>query len=138
MAITTTTVNMTALLPDDAAPDSATVTFSLSSPGWEGDAVIPDAVTVDLDANGDGSVSLWANAANLAVYTFYRVTVSYYRAAPFSADRIQTKRLGSIYVPTTGPVGLGDLFKDFSASTSEDWGLVTESADQDADWGLVA
>lgn len=134
--VTTTTVNIGAVLPDDAAPEGATITFTLSRTGSETDVVIPDAVVVDLDSSGSGSVALWPNEMD-EPGSAYSVSVSYYRASPFLSSDMTTRVLGSVFVPVAGPVQLGDLLAEFSGSSNFDWGSVADAAATSADYGDI-
>lgn len=134
MSITTTTVEVTAVLPDDAHPEAATITFALSDVDLEGEVIIPAIVTADLSALGAASVSLWPNALGVND-TYYTVTVTYYRAAPFTAETAVRQRIGRIFVPEAGPADLGDLLADFTNAFNQDWGSVADSATTSLDLG---
>lgn len=136
MAITKTTVNINAILADDSAAASAVLTFTLSRPGREESAIMPDPVEVTLDSSGDGSVALWANETD-DTYSYYTVVASFYRDSPYTSDLLRTETLGRIYVPSSGPVEVGDLLAEYTSSLNEDWGSVAASATLSSDYGSI-
>lgn len=127
MSLTTTTINATVLLPDDAAPAQATLVFALKLAGFEqgAGAVPPSVVSVDLDANGQGSVALWANSLGNP-FNYYTVSVTYYVGSPLAVEFTKTDVLGRINVPPSGgPYALETLLAEYGVFKL-DWGSITE------------
>ena len=131
---TFTTVNINGILASDDVAASAVITFRLNKPGQEESVILPDPIDIVLDSSGDGTVSLWSNAAGLD-YTFYFVTATFYRALPYTSETVRTEKLGSVYIPATGTPEIGDLLDSYHLSFNEDWGSVADAATISVDYG---
>lgn len=74
MPLTTVTVTIAAHLVVGSALPNGRVRFELTAPDVDGGIVVPQAASVSLDVNGEGSIELWPNSLGTQG-TQYRVTV---------------------------------------------------------------